>query len=82
MIATSILHSVGELCVTAFSYLGLDYQEYIRIDPKFYRPAEDVPLVGNPSKARQKLGWKPEEIFDDMIKEMVDFEIAEARKVI
>ena len=81
VIATGNLHSVRDFCDIAFTYLGLNYHEYVKTDPKFFRPAEDVPLVGNSSKAQQKLNWKPDKTFHGMIEEMVDFEIAEAKKV-
>ncbi len=82
VIATGNLHTVRDFCETTFTYLGLNYQDYVRMDPKFYRPAEDTPLVGNSSKAQRTLCWKPEKTFDDMIKEMVDFEFIEAKKII
>lgn len=80
VIATGNLHTVREFCQIAFSYLGLNYQDYVKIDAKFFRPAEEVPLVGNSSKARKILNWKPEKTFDNMIVEMIDYEIGEARK--
>jgi GDPmannose 4,6-dehydratase len=82
VIATGNLHTVSDFCDIAFTYLGLNYQDYVKVDPKFYRPAEDVPLVGDSSKAQQKLNWLPEKSFHGMIEEMVDYDLAEAKKVI
>jgi GDPmannose 4,6-dehydratase len=82
VIATGNLHTVRDFCDNAFTYLGLNYQDYVKVDPKFYRPTEDIPLVGNSSKALQKLNWMPEKSFHSMIEEMVEYDLAEARKVI
>jgi GDPmannose 4,6-dehydratase len=82
VIATGNLHTVRDFCDAAFTYLGLDYNDYVKIDPKFYRPSEDVPLVGNSSKARDKLNWMPETSFNSMIEEIINYDLDEARKVI
>jgi GDPmannose 4,6-dehydratase len=82
VIATGNLHTVRDFCDIAFTYLGLNYQDHIKVDPKFFRPAEDVPLVGDSSKAQQKLKWMPEKTFHSMIEEMVDYDLAEAKKLI
>jgi GDPmannose 4,6-dehydratase len=82
VIATDNLHTVRDFCEIVFTYLGLNYQDYVKVDPKFFRPAEDVPLVGDSSKAQQKLNWRPEKTFHSMIEEMVEFELAEAKKII
>jgi len=72
VIATGETHSVRELCEVAFGHLGLDYREYVKIDPKFFRPAEVDLLVGDYSKARAKLGWEPEVTFEELVCMMVD----------
>lgn len=72
VIATGQSHSVREFCEKAFSYLDLDYKKYVRIDPHFYRPTEVDNLVGNPSKARNILGWQPNITFEQIIKAMVE----------
>jgi len=77
VIATGQLHSVRELCEAAFSHLGLNYVDYVNIDPKFYRPAEEIPLVGDSTKARKILNWEPSISFTDMIKQMVECDVAE-----
>jgi GDPmannose 4,6-dehydratase len=75
VIATGQTHSVRDLCKTAFSYLDLDYAKVVKTDPKYYRPAESIPLVGDPSKARKVLGWKSQKSFTEMIEEMVRFDL-------
>ena len=72
VISTGETHSVRELCEAAFSHVGLDYQDYVKIDPKFFRPAEVDLLVGECSKAREKLGWKPTVTFRGLVEMMVD----------
>jgi GDPmannose 4,6-dehydratase len=72
VIATGETHTVREFCEIAFAYLDLDYREYVRVDERFYRPAEVDLLKGDPSKAKEKLGWTSTVTFEDLIKEMVD----------
>lgn len=72
VIATGRSHSVREFLETAFNYVGLNYQDYIVIDDKLYRPAEVHTLQGDASKAREKLNWSPKISFEELIKEMVD----------
>ena len=71
VVATGETHTVREFCERAFGEVGLDWQEYVRIDEQFYRPAEVDLLVGDPSKARERLGWEPEYSFEELIREMV-----------
>lgn len=80
VIATGETHSVREFCELAFAEAGLDYLEYVKIDEKFYRPAEVDLLVGDAGKARRKLGWQPTFTFPELVREMVqaDIEAAEA----
>jgi hypothetical protein len=68
-------HSVRELVQVAFEHVGLDPENHIRIDPRFLRPAEVEHLVGNYSKAREKLGWEPRTSFREMIRLMVDSDL-------
>ncbi len=75
VIATGTTHSVRELCTTAFSLVGLDYEEYVKIDPAFLRPAEVDLLVGDAKKAHAKLGWKCETDFHTLIEMMVDADL-------
>lgn len=71
VIATGETHSVREFCELAFNEVGLDYRDFVKIDERFYRPAEVDLLVGNSAKAHKKLGWKPKYSFPELVKEMV-----------
>ncbi len=71
VIATGETHSVRELCELAFGEVGLDYREFVREDPEFYRPAEVDLLIGDATKAREVLGWRPTYTFHELVKEMV-----------
>jgi GDPmannose 4,6-dehydratase len=71
VIATGETHSVRELCEIAFAEVGLDYRDYVKVDERYYRPAEVDLLIGDASKARELLGWEPTYSFRDLIKEMV-----------
>lgn len=75
VIATGQMHTVRELLEVAFSYVGLDYKDYVVIDPKFERPAEVDLLLGDCSKAKEKLGWKLDVGFEELIKMMVDSDL-------
>jgi GDPmannose 4,6-dehydratase len=75
VIATGETHSVEELVQVAFSYLDLDWREFAVQDPRFMRPAEVDLLIGDASKAREKLGWEPEVSFEDLIRMMVDADL-------
>ena len=75
VIATGEAHSVRELVQVAFEHVGLDPDNHIRIDPRFLRPAEVEHLVGDYSKAREKLGWEPRTSFEEMIRLMVDSDL-------
>lgn len=72
IVATGQLHSVRDFCACAFGYLGLDYREFVRVEPSFFRPQEAVPLVGDASKARRVLGWAPRVGFEELVKMMVE----------
>ena len=72
VIATGETHSVRELLEIAFGHLGLDYQDFVVIDSRLVRPAEVDLLLGDASKARQVLGWKPTVTFAELVKMMVD----------
>jgi GDPmannose 4,6-dehydratase len=76
VIATGHGRSVGELIATAFGYLGLTPADHVVVDPALVRPPDPVPLVGDPSRARERLGWVPETPFADMIGEMVEADLA------
>jgi len=75
VIATGETHTVRELCEEAFSYVGLDYKDYVRVDDRLIRPAEVDILIGDPTKAKTKLGWKPKVTFRDLVRMMVDADL-------
>jgi GDPmannose 4,6-dehydratase len=76
VVGTGIDHSVQDLVDIAFGYLGLDPSEYVRQDPRFMRPAEVDLLIADPSKAREKLGWELTVDFEQLVKIMVDADLA------
>jgi hypothetical protein len=67
---------VRQLLEIAFAHLGMDYRDYVETDPAFLRPAEVYHLLGDASKARQELGWKPKVGFEELVKMMVDEDLA------
>ena len=75
VIATGVSHSVRELVEIAFARAGLDWQKYVRVDPALLRPAEVDHLLGDASKARAELGWKPTVAFKDLVEMMVDADL-------
>jgi GDPmannose 4,6-dehydratase len=76
VIATGVSHSVRELVEIAFDRAGLDWQKYVKTDPKFLRPAEVDQLIGNPEKARRTLGWQQKVAFRQLVEMMVDADLA------
>jgi GDPmannose 4,6-dehydratase len=76
VIATNETHSIRQFLDAAFGHAGLDWRKYVEIDPKYYRPAEVDVLIGDYSKAKKKLGWEPKTKFVDLVKLMVDADIA------
>ena len=80
VIATGETHSVREFLEVAFAHLGLDWQQYVEIDPRYYRPAEVDLLIGDASKAQKKLGWQPKTKFVELVKLMVDADVELLRK--
>ena len=79
VIATGETHSVREFLEGAFGYVGLNWEKYVEIDSKYFRPAEVDLLIGDASKARQQLGWEPKTKFLDLVKLMVDADIRRLR---
>ena len=75
VISTDEAHSVKELVEVAFDYVGLNWKDYVVIDPKFVRPAEVDLLLGDSAKARNKLKWLPKVKFEELIRMMVDYDI-------
>ena len=76
VIATNETHSVREFLEHAFGHVELDYQRYVEIDSRYHRPAEVDLLIGDCSKAKKKLGWEPKTKFADLVKLMVDADLA------
>ena len=72
VVATGETHSVREFCQIAFGHVGLDWEQYVRVDQRHCRPAEVDLLIGDPSKAHDALGWKPEVSFEELVCMMVD----------
>lgn len=80
VIAGGVSRSLRALLEAAFSAVNLDYQKYIRINKKFFRPSEKVPLVGDSSKIKKDLNWSPKKDFKEMISEMVASDISALQK--
>jgi GDPmannose 4,6-dehydratase len=80
VVATGETHSVRELCEVAFDQAGLNWEDHVVVDQQFFRPAEVDLLIGNPAKAEAELGWKPEVGFSDLIRTMVDSDLAALRR--
>jgi GDPmannose 4,6-dehydratase len=80
VIATGETHSVREFLEEAFGYLGLDWEKYVEIDPRYFRPAEVDLLLGDPTKARTILGWEPRVSFRELVKIMVDSDMKLAER--
>jgi GDPmannose 4,6-dehydratase len=79
VIGTGETWSVRQLCETAFSYADLDYQQFVKMDPRFNRPAEVDLLVADPSRARNELGWEPKVRFKALVEMMVDADLERHR---
>ena len=80
VIATGVTHSVRDFLDAAFGHLELDWQDFVEIDPRYYRPAEVDLLQGDASKARKLLGWEPKVSFPEMVRRMVDHDLALAQE--
>ncbi len=76
VVATGEAHSVREFCEAAFGHVGLDWEKYVSIDPRYVRPAEVNYLLGDASLAERELGWRAQTRFDELVKIMVDADIA------
>jgi GDPmannose 4,6-dehydratase len=75
VVATGVSHSVRQLIEIAFAHVGLEWQKYVRVDPALLRPAEVEHLLGDSTKAREVLGWKPEVSFEQLVEMMVDADV-------
>jgi GDPmannose 4,6-dehydratase len=76
VVSTGKTHSVRELLEVAFGHLGLDSSDYVEVDERFIRPADVDQLVGDATKAREKLGWEPTVTFEELVEMMVDHDMA------
>jgi GDPmannose 4,6-dehydratase len=76
ILASGTAHTVDEMVRAAFAHVGLDPREYVRVDPALVRPPEPTPQVGDPSRARELLGWRPTLSFEQLIHRMVDADLA------
>jgi len=75
VISSGMTHSVRELCELAFGHVGLDYEQHVVQDQRFFRPAEVDLLVGDATKARKVLGWEPRTSFPELVQMMVDADV-------
>jgi len=76
VVATGETHSVRRFCEIAFGHVGLSWEDHVKVDEKFYRPAEVDLLIGDPAKAEKVLGWKRKMSFEDLVTSMVDSDLA------
>jgi GDPmannose 4,6-dehydratase len=82
VIGTGESHSVREFVEEAFSYAGMDWNEHICIDPRYFRPAEVDALQADASRARRMLGWTPRVGFRELVRMMVDADVAELQRAL
>jgi GDPmannose 4,6-dehydratase len=78
VIATGEMHSVRELCETAFGLVGRDWQAHVEIDPRYLRPTEVDELCGDASRAARILGWRPKTTFHELVRIMLASDLEEA----
>ena len=79
VVGTGKTHTIRQLCKTAFSFVGLDWKKYVKVDPRFIRPTETGPLVADYSKMKKKLGWEPKTNFKELVSMLVDANLARLR---
>src|ERR1019366_5146096 len=80
VIATGVTTTVRDMCRLAFAHVGLDYEKYVVVDPKFFRPAEVDVLLGHPAKAQANLGWRAQTSLDVLIGMMVDADLRRVKR--
>ena len=76
VVATGETHTVREFLEQSFRHAGLDWEQHVEIDPRYFRPTEVDALLGDPSKAREQLGWEPKVGFEELVRIMVDADLA------
>ena len=79
VVGTGKTHTIRQLCKTAFSFVGLEWKKYVKVDSRFIRPTETGPLVADCSKVRKKLGWEPKTNFKELVSMLVDANLARLR---
>ena len=77
VVATNETHTIREFLEVSFGHVGLDYQKYVEIDPRYFRPAEVDLLIGDPAKAKRQLGWAPKTTFKELAEIMTDADVAQ-----
>jgi GDPmannose 4,6-dehydratase len=77
VVATGEAHSVREFAAAAFGHVGLDWERFVEVDPRYYRPSEVDSLLGDATKAREKLGWTTTVGFEELVRKMVDADVQE-----
>ena len=82
VVATGRTTTVRDMCKIAFEHVGLDYEKYVVVDPRFYRPAEVDILLGNPAKAKERLGWEAKTTLEQLITMMVDADLERVKREI
>jgi GDPmannose 4,6-dehydratase len=82
VIATGETHTVREFVDRAFSRVGLNYEEYVEVDPRYFRPTEVDLLIGDPARAEKKLQWKPKVTFEELVDMMVDADVEDVQRQI
>jgi GDPmannose 4,6-dehydratase len=80
ILASGVVHTVSELAEIAFAHVGLEARDHIRVDPSLVRATETVPPVGDPTRARTQLGWEPRLTFEELVRRMVDADLAALRR--
>lgn len=80
IVATGEIHTVREFVEVAFAHAGIDYNKHIKIDPKLYRPSEEVRLCGNPAKIKSNLHWRTTKSFAEIVKVMIDGELGQIKE--
>jgi GDPmannose 4,6-dehydratase len=80
VVATGVDHSVRDFAAGAFDHVGLNWRKYVKVDKEYYRPAEVHHLLGDSTRARVELGWKPRVDFNGLVQMMVDADIARLKR--
>lgn len=79
VVATGVGRTIREFCEIAYGQVGLNYQDHVGVNPKYFRPIETKPLIGNPEKLKREVGWEPTTSFEEMVSRMVQFQVNKLR---